>query len=134
MTLRDLGLKVRFLPGQLGRASGLKICYGGIMKGLIAIGAAMVRAAQRDGLAHVLADELEVSAPGVAKRLRSALPDMPPKAHRWVVEMEEVGGFAGSTPAGEMLRAVAAFYEEVAAQTEGYSAAQSSFLDQPRSE
>ena len=33
-----------------------------------------------------------------------------------------------------MFRAVAALYEEVAAQTEGYSAALSSFLDRPRSE
>jgi hypothetical protein len=75
---------------------------------------------QRDGLADVLADELEASAARIAKRLRSALPDIPPKAYRWVAEMEEAGGFAGPTPAGEMFRAVAAFYGEVAAQTEGY--------------
>jgi 3-hydroxyisobutyrate dehydrogenase-like beta-hydroxyacid dehydrogenase len=87
MSLRDLGLEVRLLPGPLGRASGLKMCYGGITKGLIAIGAAMARVAQRDGLADVLADELEASAPGIAKRLRSALPDMPSKAYRWVAEM-----------------------------------------------
>src|ERR1700677_2817829 len=132
--LRGLGLEVRLLPGPLGRASGLKMCYGGITKGLIAIGAAMARVAKRDGLADVLADELEASAPGIAKRLRSALPDMPPKAYRWVAEMEEAGGFAGPTPAGEMFRAVGAFYEEVTAQTEEYSAALSTFLDRPRSE
>jgi Domain of unknown function (DUF1932) len=49
----------------------------------------MARVAQREGLADVLADELEASAPGIAKRLRSALPDMPSKAYRWVAEMEE---------------------------------------------
>jgi 3-hydroxyisobutyrate dehydrogenase-like beta-hydroxyacid dehydrogenase len=134
MSLRHLGLEVRLLPGPLGRASVLNMCHDGITKGLIAIGAAMARVAQRDGLADVLADELEASAPGIAKRLRSALPDMPPKAYRWVAEMEEAGGFVGPTPAGERFRAVATFYEEVAAQTEGYSAAQSSFLDRPRSE
>jgi len=57
-----------------------------------------------------------------------------PKAYRWVAEMEEAGGFAGPTPVGEMFRAVASFYEEAAAQTEGYSAALSSFLDRPRPE
>ena len=40
----------------------------------------------------------------------------------------EAGRFAGPTSAGEMFRAVAAFYEEVAVQTEGYSAALSTFL------
>jgi Domain of unknown function (DUF1932) len=58
---------------------------------------------------------------------------MPPKAYRWVAEMEEAGSFAGPTPTGEMFRVVAAFYKEVTAQTEGYSAALSSFLDRARS-
>ena len=66
MSPRDLGLAVRLLPGPLGRASGLKMCYGGITKGLITIGAAMARVAQQDGLADVLADELEMSAPGIS--------------------------------------------------------------------
>jgi hypothetical protein len=53
-------------------------------------------------LAGMLADGLEASAPGIAKRLRSALPDMPPKAYQWVAEMKEVGGFDGPTPGGNI--------------------------------
>src|SRR5208283_5117864 len=47
--LQDLGLRVRLLDGPVGAASALKMAYAGITKGLTALGAAMVLAADRAG-------------------------------------------------------------------------------------
>ena len=41
---------------------------------------------------------------------------MPPKAYRWVAEMEEIGHFVGDgTPGGDMYAAIAKLYEDIAA-------------------
>jgi hypothetical protein len=40
---------------------------------------------------------------------------MPPKAYRWVAEMEEIAGFVGDDPAaGELYEGAAEFYERFA--------------------
>ena len=41
---------------------------------------------------------------------------MPPKAYRWVAEMEEIGHFLGDdTPGGDMYEAIARLYVDIAA-------------------
>ena len=69
--------------------------YAGIVKGLAGIGSAMVVAATRAGAADALRDELALSQPAILARLEVALPDMLPKAYRWVAEMREISGFLG---------------------------------------
>jgi len=40
---------------------------------------------------------------------------MPPKAYRWVAEMEEIGHFLGDrTPGGDMYAAISRLYEDIA--------------------
>jgi 3-hydroxyisobutyrate dehydrogenase-like beta-hydroxyacid dehydrogenase len=93
--LNERGLKVRVLDGPLGAASALKMSYAGITKGLTALGSAMSLAAMRNGAAEALMSELEESQPALAKWLSHNVPRMPPKAYRWVAEMEEIAAFIG---------------------------------------
>jgi L-threonate 2-dehydrogenase len=119
-TLRDYGLDVRVLAGPLAAASALKMSYAGITKGTQALGAAMMLAATRSGSAQALFEELEYSQPGVFAFLKQQLAIMPPKAYRWVAEMQEIAGFVGDDPAAHELYAGAAhFYERIAEDFNG---------------
>jgi 3-hydroxyisobutyrate dehydrogenase-like beta-hydroxyacid dehydrogenase len=100
-TLNDYGLDVRVLDGDVGQASGLKMCYGALTKGLQALGTELLVAAKLMGLEETLRAEQEQSAPEVLGWLQRSVPTMPPKAYRWVGEMEEIAAtFAslGMTP------------------------------------
>jgi 3-hydroxyisobutyrate dehydrogenase-like beta-hydroxyacid dehydrogenase len=99
--LNDYGLDVRVLDGDVGQASGLKMCYGALTKGLQALGTELLIAAKLMGLEETLRAEQEQSAPDVLGWLQRSVPTMPPKAFRWVGEMEEIAAtFAslGMTP------------------------------------
>lgn len=88
--LRDYGLDVRVIGDESGQASGLKMCYGALTKGLMAIGTELLIAAHRLSLEEVLWDELSGSQKELLAWLTGSISSMPPKAHRWVGEMEEV--------------------------------------------
>ena len=90
LPLRDYGLDIRVIGSEIGQASGLKICYAALTKGLIAIGTELMIAAHRLGLDAHLEAELASSQPGLLDYLSHAIPSMPPKAHRWIGEMEEI--------------------------------------------
>ncbi len=101
VALNDYGLDVRVLDGSVGKASGLKMCYGALTKGLQALGTELLVAAKLMGLEETLRAEQEQSTPDVLSWLQRAVPTMPPKAYRWVGEMEEIAAtFAslGMTP------------------------------------
>lgn len=114
--LTRFGLDVRVLAGDVGQASGLKMCYGALTKGLQALGVELLVAARAMGLEAALKAEQEGSLADVRAYLERAVPSMPPKAHRWIGEMEEIAAcFAdlGLTP--NMLRGAAEMYRFVAA-------------------
>jgi hypothetical protein len=47
--------------------------------------------------------------------LRRSLAQMPPKAYRWVAEMQEIAGFVGDDAAAhELYLGIASFYEQIA--------------------
>src|SRR4051812_47667808 len=118
--LGQLGLDLRIIQGPVGAASALKMSYAGINKGLTGLGAAMVLAATRAGAADALRDELALSQPHVQARLANALPDMLPKAYRWVAEMREIAGFLGDDhPAALIYEGFARLFEHIAADAEG---------------
>jgi len=118
--LRDLGLDIRIIAGPVGAASALKMSYAGINKGLTGLGAAMVLAATRAGAADALRDELALSVPAVQMRLATALPDMLPKAYRWVAEMREIAGFLGPDhPAALIYEGFARLFEHIAMDVQG---------------
>ena len=114
-TLRDYGLDVRVLDGALSAASALKMSYAGITKGTQAIGAAMMLTAARAGSADALFAELQSSQKELFPWLKRQLATMPPKAYRWVAEMQEIAGFVGEDPAAhELYEGAAHFYERFA--------------------
>ncbi len=113
--LRDYGLDVRVLGGAMSAASALKMSYAGITKGTQAIGAAMMLAAARAGSADDLLAELEGSQKQLFPWLKRQLELMPPKAYRWVAEMQEIAGFVADDPAArDLYQGAAHFYERFA--------------------
>lgn len=118
--LRDFGLDLRIVEGPVGAASALKMSYAGIVKGLAGIGSAMVVAATKAGAADALRDELALSQPAILARLEVALPDMIPKAYRWVAEMQEISGFLGPDhPASQIYQGFAKWFEHLAGDAKG---------------
>src|SRR4030088_689496 len=114
-TLKDFGLDVRVLGGPMSAASAMKMSYAGITKGTQALGAAMLLAATRGGTADALFAELQGSQPQMLAWLNRNLALMPPKAYRWIAEMDEIAEFVGEDPAAHELYAGAAhFYEQIA--------------------
>jgi 3-hydroxyisobutyrate dehydrogenase-like beta-hydroxyacid dehydrogenase len=118
--LAQHGLRVSDLHGPVGAASGLKMSYAGITKGLTALASAMMLAATRFGAAPALAAELAASQPDLLKHLTRSVPDMYPKAYRWVAEMQEIAAFAGEdAPTRDIYTAIAALYAGLAQDAAG---------------
>jgi 3-hydroxyisobutyrate dehydrogenase-like beta-hydroxyacid dehydrogenase len=119
-SLKQYGLDVRVVEGELSAASALKMSYAGMTKGTQAINAVMVLAAMRNGTADALMAELQKSQPQMLAWLKGYLGTMPPKAYRWVAEMHEIADFVGEDPSGHELYVGAAhFYEQFARDYEG---------------
>ncbi len=110
------GLTIRLMDGPIGAASAMKLSYAGITKGCTAIGSAMMLGATRAGTADALLQELSESQPMLLNWMRGFVSRMPPKAYRWVAEMEEIAQFQGDDPAArDMYLGIARFYEQIAA-------------------
>jgi 3-hydroxyisobutyrate dehydrogenase-like beta-hydroxyacid dehydrogenase len=112
--LGECGLLIRVMDDPIGAASALKMCFGGVTKGLTAVAAGMALAAHRAGIAAALKEELQASHPQVFARLVTAVPDMFPKAYRWVAEMEEIASFVGDRAERDMYQSIAELYERLA--------------------
>ena len=117
--LNELGLNCRELDAIIGTASALKMCYGGITKGVTAIATTMALAASRAGISEALRDELMTSQGTLFKSLQRSVPDMFGKAYRWVAEMEEISTFVGARAEGDIHKAIAGLYDRLAKDYEG---------------
>lgn len=114
--LRDWGLDWRVIEGPVGAASGLKMSYAGITKGVTALGSAMMLGAARFGCAEALIGELSASQPQILGYLKNSIPRMYDKAYRWVAEMEEISDFLDANPpSADIYAAIASLYEFLAA-------------------
>jgi 3-hydroxyisobutyrate dehydrogenase-like beta-hydroxyacid dehydrogenase len=115
LRLNAYGLDTRFLDGPIGAASALKMSYAGITKGFTAVSAFMMLGATRAGCAAELHKELAESQAPLLAWLGRQMPKMPPKAYRWVAEMEEIGVFLDGIPDGRAAyEGFARLYEFVA--------------------
>ena len=113
--LRTLGLDLRQIDGPIGAAAALKMSYAGINKGIIAIGTAMLLAASRSGASTGLYQELGESLPQLLSKFETGIPDMYPKAYRWVAEMREIATFLGEDKAAAMIfEGAARLYDRLA--------------------
>ncbi|MBD2534420.1 DUF1932 domain-containing protein [Nostoc flagelliforme FACHB-838] len=88
--LQNYGLDIRVIGDEVGQASGLKMSYAALTKGLTAISTELLIAAHRLGLDEQLWNEVSSSQPELAAILTRSIPSMTPKAHRWIGEMEEI--------------------------------------------
>jgi 3-hydroxyisobutyrate dehydrogenase-like beta-hydroxyacid dehydrogenase len=90
--LREFGLDIRVLDGGVGKASGIKMCYAAMTKGLQALGAEILVAARLLEVEDELRAEQNLGSElaTVRRFVERALPSMPPKAYRWIGEMEEI--------------------------------------------
>jgi 3-hydroxyisobutyrate dehydrogenase-like beta-hydroxyacid dehydrogenase len=113
-SLDAFGLQVRILEKPVGAASALKMAYGGITKGLIAIGSAMILAAHKADVADALRDEMARSQMGLLAGFSKSIPDMFSKAGRWVAEMEEISAFVEHGAPSDIYRAFAGLYSGLA--------------------
>jgi 3-hydroxyisobutyrate dehydrogenase-like beta-hydroxyacid dehydrogenase len=118
--LGRVGLHIVIVEGPVGAASAVKMSYAGITKGLTALAAAMLLAASRAGTAEVLRAELAKSQPALLSWFERQIPQMYPKAYRWVAEMQEIADFTGEDAAAHMLfEGTARLYERLAADFAG---------------
>ena len=88
--LDGMGIEVRNLGPDIGRASGIKMCYAAMTKGTSALHVALLTAAEAMGLTDELRAELIYSQSAAYDRMESQLPGLPVKARRWIGEMEEI--------------------------------------------
>jgi 3-hydroxyisobutyrate dehydrogenase-like beta-hydroxyacid dehydrogenase len=115
--LNNYGLVIRVMKGKAGDASALKMTYGALNKGVIALGTALALAADRAGIADDFRAELAESQAALLNKLSAAVPDMLPKAYRWVAEFDEVAQFTGGSDA-EIFKGIARLYDRIAADVE----------------
>lgn len=113
--LAQVALDVRVLGPEVGQASGLKMCYAALTKGLTALAVELATASRALGLAEPLRAELAASQPALLAWLERQAPGMPPKAQRWVGEMEEIAAtFADLDLTPRLLEGAADMYRLVA--------------------
>ena len=121
--LNDYGLDIRVLDAPIGAASTLKMSYAGITKGLTALASAMILAAERAGAGEALHEELSRSQKMLLDRFARTVPDMFPKAYRWVAEMEEIAAFLGEDrPESQIYQGIAGLYQRIAEDHAGVGA------------
>ena len=99
--LNNYGLDVRALGTEIGLASAIKMCYASLTKGLTALCTELLTAASVLGVSEALTAEFQLSQSALFERMERGLPSIPPKARRWIGEMEEISAtFAhvGLTP------------------------------------
>ena len=88
--LNNYGLDIRTLGGEIGLASAIKMCYASLTKGLTALCTELLTAASILGVSDALTAEFQLSQAALFERMERGLPGMPPKARRWIGEMEEI--------------------------------------------
>jgi 3-hydroxyisobutyrate dehydrogenase-like beta-hydroxyacid dehydrogenase len=88
--LAEYGLDVRVMGDKIGQASGIKMCYASLTKGLTALGTELFTAARLLDVEEPLLAEFEASQPMLFGWLTKQIPGMPPKAYRWIGEMLEI--------------------------------------------
>jgi 3-hydroxyisobutyrate dehydrogenase-like beta-hydroxyacid dehydrogenase len=114
--LKDFGLDVRNLGMELGRASGIKMCYAAMTKGTTALHTELLIAAEKMGLREELMAEFAGGQQAVITRMEGWIPTMPAKSRRWVSEMEEIEATfreLGLTP--DIFKGVADMYRMIGA-------------------
>lgn len=95
------GIAVRLLGSEIGRASGIKMCYAALTKGTHALQTAVITLAESLGLAEEVSHEFQTSQEASYKQIISSAPRLPVVAWRYIDEMKQIAQTfeaAGVTP------------------------------------
>ena len=95
------GIVVRQLGTEIGRASGIKMCYAALTKGTHALQTAVITLAESLGLAEEVSHEFRTSQEASYKQMTSSAPRLPVVAWRYIDEMKQIAQTfeaAGVTP------------------------------------
>jgi 3-hydroxyisobutyrate dehydrogenase-like beta-hydroxyacid dehydrogenase len=128
--LCTFGLDIRVLGDVVGQASGIKMCYAAFTKGVTALATELLVTARRLGLDEPLRAELLASQARMYEHVGRSIPSMPPKAHRWIGEMEEIAATfeqVGLTP--RILLGAADMYSLIAETSLGEESPEARDLD-----
>jgi 3-hydroxyisobutyrate dehydrogenase-like beta-hydroxyacid dehydrogenase len=88
--IKHPNLLVRIMSERVGDASGVKMCYAAMTKGTTALAVELLVAARKLGVEQALERELRESRNDVFEWQMKNIAVMPPKAYRWVPEMQEI--------------------------------------------
>ena len=77
-----------------------------------ALNASLAAHASSPATAEALVHELHSSQPQILQRITTSIPNMLPKAYRWVAEMEEISSFVGGGE-GQIHQGLAHLFERV---------------------
>ncbi len=114
--LATASLSVTVLSERIGDASALKMCYGALTKGITALLVELMVTGRRLGVGDMLEAQLKQSAGNVYDWVVPRLPSMPPKAYRWVPEMQQIAQtFQGAGLTPRLFEGVADIYDFIAA-------------------
>jgi hypothetical protein len=113
-------LNIKHISPLIGPASGLKCCFATTTKGFTALCIQAFTSAQAMGVLPELIEQMQEKLPSHWTTAQGGVIAMPPKAYRWVREMEEIGachsedgGFEGMN----IFESVAGVYRTVADET-----------------
>ncbi|KAF4338354.1 kDa in 7S RNA 5 region [Fusarium beomiforme] len=109
-------LNMKQISPDIGAASGLKMCFASLTKGVTAIATQSFTTAHNLGVLGALKDELRTFYPAMLANAEKSVPGMPPKAYRWVREMEEIA-LTFNQEAGfdkRMFEGAASVYKDIA--------------------
>ncbi|WP_420403187.1 DUF1932 domain-containing protein [Nisaea sp.] len=93
-------LDIRVVAGEVGAASALKMCFATLTKGVQALAIQSFVTAELEGVGPEFRAEMESVQANLLRSLSNSLPGMPPKAYRWVGEMEEIAKTYGDAGLG----------------------------------
>lgn len=108
-------IRTTIVGPEAGQASGVKILYAGLTKGLSALGTELTAGAERLGIRELLLEKYRAGHTDVARFFESTLPSLPPVARRRAEEMLELAETLESLGlGGHMARAAQATLDSVA--------------------
>lgn len=88
--IKHPNLQFRVMSERVGDASGVKMCYAAMTKGTTALAVELLVAARQLGVEQALEKELRETRNDVFEWQMRNIGSMPPKAYRWVPEMQEI--------------------------------------------
>jgi 3-hydroxyisobutyrate dehydrogenase-like beta-hydroxyacid dehydrogenase len=108
-------LDTKVLPGPVGKASALKMCYAANTKGTVALLAAIVATAESLGVRKALFEQWKHDDPALPGQVEKRIQANAPKAWRFAGEMEEISRtFREAGTPGEFHAGAADIYARLA--------------------